>query len=128
MAPSEPRPDLAAAERARRWPTALVVSALVELLGAPLVAYIANERRTATVLAWASGDATPDERTEARLRLALHVAGAIADHDGVRIAASWLQGVDPDLGERSPARLLREQDPAAVRELLVTAARRHLAN
>ena len=127
MAPSEPRPDLAAADRSRRWPIDRLVAALVEITGAQLVAYIASERRTATVAGWASGDGAPGERTETRLRIALHVAGAIADHDGAEIAASWLQGVDPDLGERSPARLLRDEDPAAVRDLLVEAARRHLA-
>ena len=36
--------------------------------------------------------------------------GAIAEVDGAEIARAWFQGLNPQLGDRSPARLLREGD------------------
>ena len=52
----------------------------------------------------------PSEAVQRRLRLALQVAGAIAEVDSAEIARAWFQGLNPQLGDRSPARLLREGD------------------
>jgi len=62
-----------------------------------------------------------------RLRLALQVADAIARVDRDEVARTWFQGLNPQLSDRSPARLLREGDLDEVGPEVVGAARAFLA-
>jgi len=55
--------------------------------------------------------------------LALHVALLIARHDSARVAQAWFQGLNPQLDDRSPARLLREGELDEVGPLVLSAAR-----
>ena len=61
--------------------------------------------------------------TEARLRLAYHVAGIIMESNGHRIAQTWFQGMNPQLEDRSPARLIRETSPDQSGPEVLAAAR-----
>lgn len=45
---------------------------------------------------------------EDRLRFALQVALMISEADGARVTQAWFQGLNPQLDDRSPARLIRE--------------------
>lgn len=85
-----------------------IVSELRMRLGAKLLAYIANVTETRAVRAWAEGTRRPSPNTEHRLRLAFQVATLIDRSEGDGIAATWFQGMNPQLGDRSPARVLRE--------------------
>jgi hypothetical protein len=85
-----------------------IVSELRSRLGAKLVAYIANVSETRAVRAWAEGERTPAPNTDRRLRLAYQVATLIDSSEGDGVAATWFQGMNPQLGDRSPARVLRE--------------------
>jgi hypothetical protein len=87
-----------------------VVTALREILGLRLVAYLGSVKETRAVNEWADGVREPSDAVRRRLRLALQVAGAIADVDGPEIARAWFQGLNPQLDDRSPARLLRDGD------------------
>jgi hypothetical protein len=60
---------------------------------------------------------------EPRLRLALRVAMLISKHDGKEIAQAWFTGLNPQLNDRSPARLLREGDIDDVGPEVIAAAR-----
>ena len=84
--------------------------ALREILGLKLCAYLGAVKETRAVNEWAEGAREPSEAVQRRLRLAFQVAGAIADVDGAEVARAWFQGLNPQLGDRSPARLLREGD------------------
>lgn len=118
------RPDLQAHDSAIRAPFHVVTRELIDILGARLVAYIAKVSETRAVHEWgARGRGPKDGRVAPRLRLALQVASLIAQHDSREVAQAWFQGLNPQLGDRSPARLLREGDLSEVGPAIVGAAR-----
>jgi hypothetical protein len=118
-----PMPDLAAYEQAARLPFPAVVKHLSDLLGAKLVAYLAGVRTTSTVREWEGGGRDAQAPIPQRLRLALQVAMLIAQHDSPRVVQAWFQGLNPQLEDRSPARLLREGDLHEVGPEVLSAAR-----
>src|SRR2546423_2917938 len=107
------RPDYAAHIRAARSSFPEVVIALREILGLKLCAYLGSVKETRAVNEWAEGVREPSEGVQRRLRLALQVAGAIAEVDSAEIARAWFQGLNPQLGDRPPARPLPEGGFAA---------------
>lgn len=117
------RPDLEAHTNAVRVAFPIVVKELNGLLGPRLVAYIAGVRETRTLREWAEGTAVKKGDIEPRLRTALHIAGFIADHDAPSVVQSWFQGLNPQLDDQSPARLLREEDLGEVGPQVLAAAR-----
>jgi len=120
------RPDLDAHERAIRAPFPDVVAQLRAILGARLVAYVAGVKETRAVHQWADGERSPGDPTRRRLRLALQVAVAIENADGAEVAQAWFQGLNPQLEDRSPARLLREGELDEVGPAVIAAARAFL--
>jgi len=118
------RPDLQAHDSAIRAPFHVVARELTDLLGARLVAYIAKVAETRAVHEWgAQGRGPKDASVAPRLRLALQVASLIAQRDSPEVAQAWFQGLNPQLSDRSPARLLREGKLAEVGPEIVAAAR-----
>jgi hypothetical protein len=120
---SAPRPDLAAYDHAIRQAFPVVVKELRELLGAKLVAYVAGVTETRAVHEWADGVREPRGPVDERLRFTLRVAAFIAERDGARVAQAWFQGLNPQLDDRAPARLLREGDLDEVGPQILAAAR-----
>jgi hypothetical protein len=119
-----PRPDLAAFDHATRAPFALVAKELVDILGAKLIAYISGVRETGAVQQYAHEARRPgDPRIEPRLRLALRVAKVISERDSNEIARAWFMGLNPQLNDWSPARLLREGELDEVGPEIIAAAR-----
>src|SRR2546421_2946416 len=102
------RPDYAAHVRAVRSSFPEVVATLREILGSKLCAYLGSVKETRAVNEWAEGTREPSDGIQQRLRVALRVALAIADADSPEVARAWFQGLNPQLDDRSPARLLRE--------------------
>lgn len=100
-----------------------LVSELREALGAKLVAYLAGVGETRAVRQWAEGTRTMPATTEERLRLAYHVTGILSESSGHRVVQSWFQGMNPQLDDRAPARLLRETDPHQAGPEVLAAAR-----
>jgi hypothetical protein len=96
--------------QAVRMPVPELIGELREILGAKLVAYVGSVRETRAVREWAEGTRNPKGDTTKRLRLAFQVAKSIAASDGPETAQAWFQGLNPLLGDVSPARLLREGD------------------
>ena len=126
MPATRSRPDFAAHQRAMRASFPEVVSDLREVLGARLVAYLGGVSETRAVRQWADGDREPVAGVKQRLRVALQVALVIAEADGPEIAQAWFQGVNPQLDDRSPARLLRDGDLEETGPAVVGAARAFL--
>jgi hypothetical protein len=102
------------------------VDALRAILGARLCAYIGSVKETRAVNEWALGARAPSGDVQRRLRLALQVAQTIADADGAEVARAWFQGLNPQLEDRSPARLMREADLDDVGPEIVAAERAFL--
>ena len=116
-------PGLPAYETAMRSSTAELVAALRELLGAKLVAYVGSVGETRAVRQWAEGQRQPGAPVERRLRLAFQVAGLLAERDDARVIQSWFQGMNPQLGDDSPARMLRDEDLDIAGPRVLAAAR-----
>jgi hypothetical protein len=117
------RPELEAYAHAARVRFPAVVRELSELLGPKLVAYIAGVKETRAVRQWAEGEREARDAVRRRLRLALQLALVIARRDGAGVAQAWFQGLNPQLDDRSPARLLREGDLDEVGPEVLSAAR-----
>ena len=121
------RPELRAHDHAMRVPFATAAKELRELLTPRLVAYISGVRETRAVHQWADGtrEAKSGE-VEDRIRFALQVALLLNEHDAPRVVQAWFQGLNPHLGDRSPARLLREGELDEFGPLVLAAARAFL--
>jgi hypothetical protein len=126
MSVAQSRPDFAAHTKAVRASFPEVVSALRTVLGARLVAYLGSVGETRAVRQWADGDREPSQEVRNRLRVALQVALPLADADSPQIAQAWFQGLNPQLNDRSPARILREGELEEVGPAVIAAARAFL--
>ena len=111
-----------------RAPFTDVAGELRELLGARLAAYLGGVSETRAVRQWAEGDRAPGEQTQQRLRVGLQVALMLNQSDGPEVTQAWFQGLNPQLDDRSPARLLREGDVDEVGPLVLAAARAFAVN
>lgn len=125
MATATPqRSGLQAHAQATRLTTPVLVKALRDLLGARLVAYLGGVQETRAVRQWADGTrAVQDQTDKRRLRLAYQIATLVAENDSAEVVQAWFQGLNPQLEDRSPARLLREGDLDEVGPVVLTAAR-----
>lgn len=107
------------AERAHDQATRLDIADLVDylqdVLGRRLVAYIGGVGNTRTVMRWVSGESNVGEDSEANLREAYEIADLITKHDSRRVAKAWFVGLNPQLGDRSPAEALHEGGRKEVR-------------
>ncbi|NNL85258.1 MAG: hypothetical protein HKP27_06375 [Myxococcales bacterium] len=117
------RPDLEAYEHAARVPFPALVKELCEILGAKLVAYIAGVGEVRAVRQWSEGEREARSPVPERLRVALHVARLILSHDNPSVVRAWFQGLNPQLDDRSAARLLREGALEEVGPQILSAAR-----
>ena len=124
--PSLPRPDLFAHQEALRLPASKVVEKLVEIVGRKLTAYIGDVKDARAVDRWTAGGAIYGD-AESRLRFAFQVARALSEHDSPTVVQAWLMGVNPELGDRVPLRLMRENEIDGVAPAILSAARAYLA-
>ncbi len=124
--PMLPRPDLSAHREALRLPASKVVEKLVEIVGRKLTAYIGGVKDARAVDRWIAGSAIYGD-AESRLRLAFQVARAISELDSPAVVRAWLTGVNPELEDRVPLRLMRENEIDAVAPAILSAARAFLA-
>lgn len=116
-------PGLRAYEASVRSDVTELVSELRELLGAKLVAYLGSVSETRAVRQWADGDRKPPAAVVRRLRLAYQVAGLLAERDQPRVIQAWFQGMNPQLDDWAPARMIREGSPDDVGTRILAAAR-----
>ena len=126
MAVTQARPDFAAHTKAVRATFPELVLELRSVLGARLVAYLGSVKETRAVRQWADGEREPSEEVRNRLRVALQVALPLAEAESAEIAQAWFQGLNPQLEDRSPARLLREGELDEVGPAVIAAARAFL--
>jgi hypothetical protein len=61
------------------------------------------------------------------LRFAFQVIRALSEHDSPAVVQAWLTGVNPELGDRVPLRIMRENEVDAVAPSILSAARAFLA-
>ena len=123
---SPSRPDLLAYREATTLEFSKLVTELTAILGKKLTAYIASVKDARAIERWMAGS-EPYKGVEERLRLAYRLAKMISDHEGPRVVQAWFTGLNPELSDRVPVRLLRDEDVEAVGPEILGAARAFLA-
>jgi len=101
-------------------PISEVAGLLQELLSRRLTAFIAGVNDGKTVTRWASGEvaAIRDHEMEQRLRTTYEIAQLLMSSDAPRTVKAWFIGLNPQLGDTSPAEAIRE---GKLRETLAAA-------
>lgn len=79
------------------------------LFGQRLVAVIVGIRDPKAVGRWSRGVDIPHARTAEHLLNAYHVVRLLQAQETDDTVLAWFRGMNPDLGDRSPALVLREQ-------------------
>ena len=103
-----------------------LVNELTNIIGKKLTAYIASVKDTRAIDRWIAGSESY-KGAEERLRFAYRLAKVINDHEGPRVVQAWLTGLNPELEDRVPVRLLREENIESVGPEILGAARAFLA-
>jgi hypothetical protein len=98
------------------------VSLLADSIGRKLTAYVAGVKDVRALDRWIEGRESYGE-AETRLRLTFQEVRTLLDHDSAKVVQAWLMGVNPELGDRVPLRLLREGDLTLVAPEVLAAAR-----
>ena len=123
--PLLPRPYIFAHREALQLPASKVVEKLVEIVGRKLTAYIGGVKDARAVDRWITGGEIYGG-AESRLRFAFQVARALSEHESPAVVQAWLTGVNPELGDRVPLRLMRENEIDEVAPAILIAARAYL--
>jgi len=123
MALTAIRPDTRAFQAAMTLPFPDVVKRLQSLLDERVIAYLGGVHDNRRVREWASGRRRPRPGVEERLRVSLQVAATIAQASDGRVAQAWLLGLNPELDDRQPAQLLRDEELSTGGRDVVAAAR-----
>jgi hypothetical protein len=121
------RPDLFAHREALRLPASKMVEKLVEIVGRKLTAYIGGVKDARAVDRWIVGGEIYGN-AEPKLRLGFQVARTLSEHDSPAVAQAWLTGVNPELGDRVPLRLMRENEIDEVAPVVLSAVRAYLGD
>jgi hypothetical protein len=97
-----------------------IAGLLQELLSRRLTAFIAGVADGKTVTRWATGEVKPirDDKLELRLRTTYEIAPLLLTADAAQTAKAWFIGLNPHLGDTSPAEAIRE---GRLREALAAA-------
>jgi hypothetical protein len=99
----------AANRQAVLTPVTDVADFLQDVLGRRLVAYVADVKDAKTVSRWAHGETEPREASEKRLRTAYEIAYLLAAFDSPRVVKAWFIGLNPQLGDISPAEAIHDE-------------------
>lgn len=106
---------LSAAHRdATRTPLHEIAAELQDALGQRLVAYAAGTRSPQAVGRWATAATSPREDAERRVRALYRVFVILREAEDHATIRAWLLGANPDLEDRAPLELLREDEDVAV--------------
>jgi hypothetical protein len=118
---------LAAHRRAIQAPFAEIVQELVQILGKKLTAYVGGVKDTRVVERWMQASVEPYRDADRRIRLGYQIAKTLSEHDSARVVQAWFTGLNPELQDRTPIRLLKEEDVEKVGPELLNAMRAFLA-
>jgi len=118
---------LAAHRRSVQASFAEIVTELAEILGKKLTAYIGGVKDTRVIERWSQGGTEPYRDADRRIRFAYQIAKTLSKHDSPRVVQAWFIGLNPELQDRTPIRLLKEADIEKVGPELLNAMRAFLA-
>jgi hypothetical protein len=95
-------------------PVKEIAAELQELLGQKLVAYGVGVNSPKLVGRWAAGDHDPRDDTATRLRVLYRVVRTLQQHYEPSTIRAFLMGANPDLQDRAPIDVIREDQGAEV--------------
>lgn len=104
-----------------------LVHQLRELLGFQLVADIGSVKETRAVRQWADGERKPSTVTMGRLRSAYLITAVLHEHYPTPVVQAWFYGLNPELGDSTPAVLLRSGPLEQTGPAVLAAARAFIA-
>jgi hypothetical protein len=91
-----------------------------------VTAYVAGVKDVRALDRWIDG-AAPYKNVEERMRFALRVVRTLESHDSPAVVQGCLTGLNPELNDRVPLRLLREGDLEMVGPEILAAVRAFVA-
>jgi len=121
-----PKPDIQARSQSRLLTGSHLATEMVALIGRKLTAYIASVKDVRSVDRWMSGGKFYGDAEE-RLRFGYQVVRMLSDFDEPTVVQAWLMGINPELGDRSPIKLMREYPIAEIAPQVLGAARAFVA-
>jgi uncharacterized protein (DUF2384 family) len=86
-----------------------LVPKLASIIGKKLTAYLIAAKDTRAVDRLIEGELLSDD-SEPRLRSAYQIVTILSTYDSRAIAQGWLMGLNPELGDRVPISLIREDN------------------
>jgi hypothetical protein len=120
------RPDLEAHRNSLTHPIPDLLSTLTSKIGKKLTAYVAGVDDVKTIESWILGEPLPGD-AERRLRLTYQIVMTLTITDTPAVAQAWLMGINPELDDRVPLRLLKEGNLDQVAGDIVRTARTFVA-
>jgi hypothetical protein len=114
--------------RAALSPFPKVVESLVNLIGAPLTAYLGGVNETRAVRQWMNSERLPHAITQSKLKLALQVAVFLQNEGEEEVIAAWFLGLNPALDDQTPADLIRSAGGTEELSAILAAAREFVDN
>ena len=96
---------------------------LIDTVGARMVTAAVGLRDARAVRAWARGQGIKQPDVEQRLQELYQIVWAVAEAYSPAVAAAFLRGTNPHLGDRAPLVVLADGDPMTVGPALLAAAR-----
>jgi hypothetical protein len=123
---SPSRPDLLAYRESTTTAFPKLVRTLAGIIGKKLTAYVAGVKDVRALDRWMDG-AEPYKGAEERLRFTFRIVRTLQTSDHPDVVQAWLTGLNPELNDRVPVRLLREGDLEKVAPDILGAARAFLA-
>lgn len=94
---------------------------VVEAIGSRLAAAALGLRDTRTVNSWAHGGPIKGPLHEHRLQALFRVTYALKERYGPAVAAAFLRGSNPMLGNKAPMTILATDSPAQAEEATIAA-------
>jgi len=118
-------PTAIADHREVERPPQEIVSELVRILGAPLVAILGEVRSTCAVREWTRGTSVPDSID--RMRFALHIAMILLQREKPDVVRAWFGGLNPDLDDENPLLLIASRHDVETQRSILRAAQRYIS-
>ena len=102
-----------------------LVQKLSSIIGKKLTAYVIGAKDTRAVERLIEDELLSND-SEQRLRFAYQIATILSAYDSPAIAQAWLMGLNPELGDRVPISLIREDNLEQLAPLILDAARQYI--
>lgn len=120
------RPDLQARSQSKLLTSSDLAAEMVALIGRKLTAYIAGVKDVRSVDRWIAGGQFYGDAEE-RLSFGYQIVRMLSDFDRPSVVQAWLMGINPELADRAPIKLIREYPIAEIAPQVLGAARAFVA-